>query len=287
MANGLNKTKRRINSVKSTQKITKAMGMVATVKLKRYRSLYEGSLSYGEELSYIMADLFAHDGEAKSHYAYPNDEAPGSLYILITSDLGLCAGYNAELFKFADARVGEGDTLAPMGNRGVNHYQRNPIKGVKLDLSFARLGLDPDPKELKAALLNVKRGFNEKRYERVYIIYTKYINSLRFEPTLLELLPIELKYEPKPEDPYCPKLYEPEPRRMIHLLMGQYLSAVMMDRLNESKLSEQASRRNAMDNANDNADELLEKLTIEYNKARQAGITQEITEVVAGARAQE
>ena len=109
------------------------------------------------------------------------------------------------------------------------------------------------------------------------------MNSLRFEPSESVLLPIGLDYPKSPEEDYCPPLFEPSPKELIPLLMGQYLSGVLGGLLDESQLSEQASRRNAMDSANDNAEELLKQLSVEYNKARQASITQEITEVVAGA----
>ncbi|MBP5091339.1 MAG: ATP synthase F1 subunit gamma [Bacilli bacterium] len=283
----MNKTKRRIVSVKSTKKITKAMGMVSTVKLKRYRDVFDSSNGYSLELQSLMAELFQQRMVEKTHYASYNEGVESTLYLLITSDLGLCAGYNNELYKYVDSLLKEGDVLMPIGQKGVNHYQRNEPKGVKVDLTLAPLGLDPDPSELSRVLKGLKDDFNAKKYRNIVLIYTHYVNSLRFDPSTYQLLPVVLDFEKKSEDSYCPKIVEPDAKTMIHLLLPDYLASVFMAKLTESKVSEQASRRSAMDKANDNADELIDKLTIEYNKARQSAITQEITEVVSGAKAQQ
>lgn len=287
MASGLNKTKRRIVSVKSTKKITKAMGMVSTVKLKRYRDVFDASNGYSLEIAKLMAELFQQDMGERTHYASYNDGVEGTLYILFTSDLGLCAGYNNELFKYTDQVLKPGDTLMPLGQKGVNHYQRNEPKGVRVDLSLAPLGLDPDPAIVARTMQSLKEDFNAKKYRNIVLIYTHYVNSLRFVPEEFQLLPVDMPFERKPEDDYCPKIMEPDAKTMIHMLLPEYLASLFAAKLTESKVSEQASRRSAMDKANDNADELIEKLTIEYNKARQGAITQEITEVVSGAKAQQ
>ena len=131
------------------------------------------------------------------------------------------------------------------------------------------------------------KGKNAKKYRNIVLIYTHYVNSLRFVPEEFQLLPVDMPFERKAEDDYCPKIMEPDAKTMIHMLLPEYLASLFAAKLTESKVSEQASRRSAMDKANDNADELIEKLTIEYNKARQGAITQEITEVVSGAKAQQ
>lgn len=286
MANGLNKTKRRINSVKSTQKITKAMGMVASVKLKRYEAAYRKGKEYSSEVSSLLRMLTLEPEASSTHYAKANEGAP-DFYLAITSDLGLCASYNVEIYKKLLSLLKEGDTLAPIGAKGVNHFARSPIPGVRLDFSFAAVGLNPDPRDLTKLSEPLRRAFNEGKYGHIYVVYTHYINSLRFEPSLACLLPLEGSYQKSKDEEIRGYLYEPGPRQLIHKLMAQYLSASLSSLLVEAQYSEQASRRNAMDNANDNADELLRQLSIEYNKARQGAITQEITEVTAGAKAQQ
>jgi len=285
MSLGLNKTKRRIASVKGTQKITKAMGMIATVKLGKLRSSFENGKDYINSLEDVMNYAFAFDQIERTHYSQENENAKGNLYIVITSSLGLCAAYNSNIFKFVNSIVTEDDEVAPIGTKGVSHFNHDDkIKNVNCDFSF--LNGELDPVVLTQAVKLIKDGFNGTKYRAVYLIYTKYINSLKFEPNIVKLLPFDLKNVADPElIPNIP-FFEPSPREMIHMLLPLYLSAQLKSKLIESSLSEQASRRTAMDNANDNADEILEKLTIEYNKARQAAITQEITEVVSGANAQ-
>ena len=285
MANSLSKTKRRIASIKSTKKITEAMEMVASVKLKRHRFAYEASKVYFDELKSIMALSFDYDSKAKSHYAKENENIDRNLYIVITSDLGLCAGYNNEIYKFLNSLLKEGDVISPIGNKGINHYQRIENPSFILDFSFSSFGLSTGIESLRNMVDIIKDSFNKGSYKNIYLVSTRYINSLTFEPMITKLLPIELNRERDIEEDYCPPKFEPEPRVLIHSLLKQYLYALLKEKMEESQYAEQASRRNAMENANDNADELIDKLSIEYNKARQGAITQEITEVVAGANA--
>jgi len=283
MSLGLNKTKRRIASIQSTQKITKAMGMVATVKLKRFRSVLDKGKEYADGLRETMGELFLHDFETRTHYGSENEEVQGSLYIVITSSLGLCAGYNNNIFKYVEEHVDkEHDIIAPLGERGKAHFSHDPsYKNVELD--FPNVDKVFDAKQINALCLQIKNRFNERKIRKVVLIFTEYINSISFEPREETLLPVQITPTPRKDEDYCPPIFEPSAREQIHLLMPYYLGGVLNHRIAESQLSEQASRRNAMDNANDNADELLNKLTIEYNKARQSAITQEIVEVVSGA----
>lgn len=283
MSLGLTKTKRRIASVKSTQKITKAMEMVATVKVKRFRKAYDESKDYVDGLKSIMAKLLAYDAEAKSHYALPNEDDLPDLYILITSDLGLCAAYNTNLYKFVEEHVRKDkDILAVVGQKGTTHYGSSQQEYAHINNEFSASFSSMEPRLINEACDRIKAAFNGKKVRRVFLISTKYVNSLSFVPELTQLLPLELEDVKEADEEYRPPLFEPSPRRMIHLLLPQYLGGLIYFKAVESQLSEQASRRTAMDNANDNADELLNKLTIEYNKARQGAITQEITEVVSG-----
>ena len=283
MALGLNKTKRRIASIRSTQKITKAMEMVATVKLKRFKDAHFAQEEYLNSLRLAMGSLFAAEGQEESIYGKPNGQAEGDLVVFITSDLGLCAAYNSNLFRFLDEKIDkEKDVILPVGEKGLNHLRHEGGYSL-LEKEDIPLRLSSTHKEVQESGEKLKKLFEEGRFRSIRILYTRYVNSLRFEPSESVLLPIGLDYPKSPEEDYCPPLFEPSPKELIPLLMGQYLSGVLGGLLDESQLSEQASRRNAMDSANDNAEELLKQLSVEYNKARQASITQEITEVVAGA----
>lgn len=279
---GLTKTKRRIASIQSTQKITKAMEMVATVKLKRYRDLVDQSEDYAEGLREVMAELFLHDEESRTHYAFENEEVAQTLYLVITSNLGLCAGYNSNIFKYVDALVDPAKGLiVPLGDKGRNHFSHDP-RYQHVDLSFPELDKTMDAKAINAACRQIKAFFNERKVRKIVLVYTKYINSMSFVPVHEVLLPVQLDNPNRPEESFCPPIFEPPARQQIHILLPFYLGARLHAKIAESQLCEQASRRNAMDTANDNADELLKKLTIEFNKARQTAITQEITEVVSG-----
>ena len=282
MSLGLNKTKRRIASVKSTQKITKAMGMVATVKLKRFKDAVSQTAAYNAGLRRIMAELFLHDNETKTHYGKENEGVEGALYILVTSDLGLCGAYNNNLYKYLETIIdAEKDFILPVGQKGRTHYEHDPRFAGRVVIND---GVEStlDPKKVDAACLEIKNAFNAKKYRKICIVFTEYINSISFEPRVLTLLPVQLEPQPRADEDYCPPLFEPSAREQIHDLMPYYLGSELFHKVAQANLCEQASRRNAMDAANDNADELLEKLTIEYNKARQGAITQEIVEVVSG-----
>lgn len=285
MALGLAKTKHRIASVKGTEKITKSMELIATVKIKRFRTASEKESLYSQELSALMGELFAHDSETGSHYGRANGAELPCLYIVISSDLGLCGAYNNEVFKSLAQCAKASDIIAPLGAKALRHYAHDSVyKNINND--FAKLSLAAiDYPEVHRLSAKLKEDFNAQKYQRIYLLFTRYINSISFAPTRFQLLPVQIKQEKWVSEEYCPPLFDEPVRSLIHALLPDYLAAVFYDRLLDSQLSEQASRRTAMDNANDNADRLLHTLSIQYNKARQNAITQEITEVVGGAKA--
>jgi F-type H+-transporting ATPase subunit gamma len=281
MALALNKTKRRISSVKGTEKITEAMELVATVKLKKFRDANAEDSLYAEEFASLMSELFANDSETGTHYGKINEGVDKTLYIVISSNLGLCGSYNNALFKYFDRIAKPADAVAPVGQRGMAHFVRT-LRYLDIDSRAETLNLSLDLKLIHELCASFKEDFNEKKYKNVCVVYTRYINSLNFAPTCFQLLPVQLPRKQWEHEEYCPPLFDMPPRELIHRLIPDYLASVFYDLLIESQLSEQASRRTAMKNANDNAESLLAKLQIEYNKARQNAITQEITEVIAG-----
>lgn len=281
MSLGLNKTKRRIASITGTEKTTKAMELIATVKVKRFSALNDKTSRYSEEYASLMSEIFAHDTETGSHYGKINSDVDATLYIVIGSSLGLCGSYNNSLFRFAESVMKPNDYLAPIGQKAIHHFAREG-KFTNVVHDFEAFSSDPDVEKVHLAMMKLKADFNAKKYRNIVIIFTRYINSISFAPTQFQLLPVQVAKKRWDNEEYCPPLFDESPRLLIHRFMDDYLTSVFYDRLLESQLSEQASRRTAMDNANDNADRLLDKLTIEYNKARQNAITSEITEVVAG-----
>jgi F-type H+-transporting ATPase subunit gamma len=282
MSLGLAKTKRRIVSIRNTEKITKAMELIATVKLKKFKDARDKGSVYAEELSSLMATLFAFDSAAGSHYARLNEGDLPTLYVVIASDLGLCGSYNSSLYRYVGLQAGPHDVLAVIGARGRQHFAREGRLAMTSDYDYLRLST-LDFATLRRAAAQLKNDFNAKKYARICLIHTHYANSMSYYPEVYQLLPVELHRKKWEGEDFCPPLFDEPPRALIHRFMPDYLLSVLYYHLVESELSEQASRRTAMDNANDNADKLLDQLTVEYNKARQNAITQEITEVVNGA----
>ena len=271
MAGNLVKTKRRIASIAATKKITSAMGMIASVKLLREKKAIEFARFASAESrafldavrAYSLDEPLLEEGEGKR------------AYIVFSSDLGLCGAYNQGMFRLLSSKYREGDLLIPIGAKAKARYGKGGYPLLEGELSM----FDSPRSLLESAkrLLQMKR---EGRISSLRVIYTKYINSLRFDPAEEVLLPL-----PKLEPPFEVKpIIEPSEERARDEALATWLSLRLLELKEECSLCEQSSRRNAMDAANTNADELLEKLNIEYNKARQAAITQEITEVVSGSR---
>ena len=283
MSLGLAKTKHRIQSVKNTEKITKSMELIATVKIKRFKNESNRESLYTREYESLMGELFAHDTETGTHYGRVNEGDLPALFIVISSDLGLCGGYNNAIFKALGSMTKPTDVIAPIGAKAVHHFAHDDVYKI-INHDFEKLSLNAiDFPEVHSLCANLKDDFNAKKYSRIYILFTRYVNSITFQPTRFQLLPVQIPHQAWEHEEYCPPLFDASARQLIHALLPSYLAAVFYDRLLDSQLSEQASRRTAMDNANDNADRLLSALTIQYNKARQNAITQEITEVVSGA----
>ena len=278
MAQSLHKTKRRIASVNSTKKITKAMELVATVKLKKFKNVMEQNQFYANEIETLISHLFVElDNKEEIPYVHEN-EGKKDLILVINSNLGLCASYNSNVFSFVEKNIDKSSSiLMPIGMKGDLNYSKEGFEIISDYVSLnEKLNYE---KTLKLGRL-LHKEFLDKKYRSIKIVYTKYINSLKFEPNLLTLFPINSKQDKKVSG-YAP-IFDPNIKTLIEELIPIYLVSTLYQKLIESQVSEQASRRTAMENANDNADELINKLTIEFNKARQAAITQEITEVVAG-----
>ena len=277
MAQALNKTKRRIASVKSTKKITEAMELVATVKLKKFKNKMEANQFYVREIESIISHLFGVVQSDENPYV-KEGKGERDLVVVINSNLGLCASYNSNVYNFVKQNLDvKKDVLLTIGLKGELNYAK---EGFELDNSYSSISEKLDYTEVVKLGRFLHSEFVSGKYRSVKLVYTKYINSLRFEPTLINLFPI-LEEGKTPSVGYEP-IYDPDIKTLIDELVPIWLTSSLYQKLIESTVSEQASRRTAMENANDNADELIDKLTIEFNKARQAAITQEILEVVAG-----
>ena len=277
MAQSLHKTKRRIASVNSTKKITKAMELVATVKLKRFKNVMLQNEAYANELVNIIHHLFEHI-EVEDNPYLVNSKSEIDLYIVVSSNLGLCASYNNNIYNFVMNNVKKENTeIIPIGYKGENFLRK---EGYRLIEEFASINERLSYEEIRKLGEYVTRKFVNGEYRSIKLIYTHYVNSLKFVPEEMSIFPIKkvdassfIGYEP---------IFDPDAKTLVDELIPIYVASTLYHKIIESQVSEQASRRTAMENANDNADEIIDKLTLEYNKARQAAITQEINEVVSG-----
>lgn len=281
MSLGIIATKRRIKSVNSTKKITKAMELVSTSKLKRCRDAFDRNSVYTSETLELVQEVLANVKNVDNQYLVKKD-IKSKLYIVITSNLGLCGGYNANVYSLVKDNVDlENDYLITLGSKGNSYFNKRGYNIVH-SINEETTGFEQEAsKQIASKALEM---FTNNSVGEVHIIYTKFVNSLTFKAVDLKLLPIEV-VEKEVSGPTQELMIEPDANEVLNELLPFYFNSVIYGSLIESHVSEQASRRTAMENATDNAEEISGKLLIQYNKARQSAITQEITEVVAGANA--
>lgn len=277
MSRGLQATRRRMRSVETTKKITKAMELVATAKLKTWKDKMLQNASYTSSMLSFMQEVFAQVEETSSPFLKEN-EAEKDLYLVVSSTLGLCGGYNYNLFKTVDQHIREQDDVIFIGAKGYYHYKLPQVRATKEYLS---LNDSLDYNAVRKLADQVLHEYQIGKYQHVYLIYTHYVNSLTFVPEVLPILPLSMVKE----ENIIPTalIMEPSASAIMEELIPLYVKSVLFGKLLETMVSEQASRRTAMENATNNAEEILSNLQLEYNKERQAQITQEITEVVGGA----
>lgn len=281
MSLGIIATKRRIKSVNSTKKITKAMELVSTSKLKRCRDAFDRNSVYTSETLELVQEVLANVKNVDNQYLVKKD-IKSKLYIVITSNLGLCGGYNANVYSLVKDNVDlENDYLITLGSKGNSYFNKRGYNIVH-SINEETTGFEQEAsKQIASKALEM---FTNNSVGEVHIIYTKFVNSLTFRAEDLKLLPVEV-VEKEVSGPTQELMIEPDANEVLNELLPFYFNSVIYGSLIESHVSEQASRRTAMENATDNAEEISGKLLIQYNKARQSAITQEITEVVAGANA--
>lgn len=276
MAGGKLELKARIRSIESTKKITKAMQLVAASKLKKQRLLMEENKTYAYYMKDTMEKILS-SIESTNPYVSTNKGKPYT--IIITSDMGLCGGYNANIYRMISS-LSEGE-IALIGSRGSSWCK---VKGLSIHQSIINLG-DDAYDELVHFMDDVYLRYQRQEISEIRILYTQFVNAVTFEPKLVTLLPIQK--EQASSSMQVQTIFEPSKEEMLEMLVPMYLRSLLYSYYLESKTSEQASRRLAMETATDNAQELKETLELQFNKARQAAITQEITEIVGGVNAME
>ena len=280
MASGMKDIKRRIKSVESTMQITKAMELVASSKMRRAKERVEHSRPYFETLYESLTKIAAADPRARNPYLR-RDDIKRTLLVVIAGDRGLAGGYNANVFKQADAAEGP-VTVLPIGKRSAEYFAHH---GAGLFTPEVLMAADVSVSECFTLSHQITEGFLKGEYDAVKLCYTRFDSMMTQTATTLEVLPltIEPTEAQKAEARRSQILYKPSCEEVFGAIIPEYVAGVLYGAVCESVASELAARRTAMDAATKNAGEMIEHLNLYYNRARQAAITQEITEIVAGA----
>ncbi|MDP3386772.1 MAG: ATP synthase F1 subunit gamma [Eubacteriales bacterium] len=281
MAQNMIDVKRRIKSVTSTMQITKAMELVATAKLKRARKKLEATKPYFETILESIAEIMSHTKGFK-HPFVDGRKINNTLYVVITGDRGLAGGYNANICKLVEEKAKENENVKviTIGTKGRDYFKR---KGYEVVESY--IGISETPSLDMAIDISKKivQMYLDQEIDEIYLAYTEFISTISYEPKALKLLPVVIQEgEVKSKTLYR---YEPSPESVLEYLVPKYLNSVIYGASIEASASESGSRRIAMESATDNAKDMIEDLQLLYNRARQASITQEISEIVAGADA--
>ena len=269
--------KTRIRSMESTRQITRAMEMVASAKLRKAQSQALNCRPYFETLYATMWDIVNHDGEFSSPYLAKRDGNKAA-FIVISGDRGLAGGYNSNVLKLLNAQMeGKDATLLPIGKKGADYFKAHQIPVLTENYTTAETVNIGDCFSVAKQLC---KAFLQGQYDAVYVVYTDFRSVLSQEARCLQLLPLEKQEERT--GPVQEMLYEPDRETVFAAIVPEYLGGVLYGALCESRASEQAARRTAMDAATQNAQEMIDGLSLQFNRARQAAITQEITEIIAG-----
>jgi F-type H+-transporting ATPase subunit gamma len=278
----------KIKSVENTKKITKAMEMVAASKMRKAQERMRHARPYSDKVRNIAANL----GKANPEYKHPfvkvnNAKAAG--FIVVTTDKGLCGGMNTNVLRMVTARLRElqaagNDTLAvAIGNKGLGFLNRI---GAKVVSHVTQLGDTPHLDKLIGPVKVLLDAYAEGKVSAVYVCYTRFINTMKQEPVIEQLLPLTPENLKADEGSHAwDYIYEPDARAVIDELLLRYVEALVYQAVAENMASEQSARMVAMKAATDNAGNVIGELKLVYNKTRQAAITKELSEIVAGAAA--
>ena len=273
--------KNRIRSMESTKQITKAMEMVAASKLRQAQNRITASRPYFEILSKTISDIAATSEDFSSPYLCTR-EGNRALFVVIAGDRGLAGGYNSNVIKLAVSSMeGKDASVLPIGKKAVDYFRS---KGFRLLTDAYAEAADVDIGDCFSIAKLLSKEFLAKGFDEIHIAYTNFVSVLSQTPAVKQLLPL-IPDARRESASRCVTVYEPEPEEVFASIVPEYLGGVVYGVLCESRCAEQAARRTAMDSATSNAEDMIADLSLKYNRARQAAITQEITEIVAGAEA--
>lgn len=276
--------KRRRVSVQSTQQITKAMKLVSTVKLQKARSRAEDSKAYFDCMYQTMTSLLAKAGTVNHPYVQSNGCKKKAI-VVITSNRGLAGGYNSNVVKLITGGEFEKEDVCiyAVGGKGLELLRS---KGYEIVEDYSEVIDEPSYASAKTICDRLLKDFEDGKIGEIYVAYTFFKNTVSHIPTLTKVLPVEGSEEEKEtEEAMAPMNFELEEAAAIGLLVPKYISSILYGAFVEAVASENGARMQAMDSATSNAEEIISDLELKYNRARQGAITQELTEIIAGADA--
>ena len=277
----------KIKSVENTRKITKAMEMVAASKMRKAQERMKSARPYAEKIARVATHLAYAHPEYKHPFVIARDNVKRVGLIVITSDKGLCGGLNTNALRMMVNQMkqweaaGVGIDVTAVGNKGLGFVQR---LGVNVVSQLTGLGDSPHLDKLIGPVKVMLDAYLEGRIDALYLVYNRFINTMKQEPVIEQLLPLSGERLGAPETVWD-YIYEPEAKAVLDQVMTRYIEAVIFQAVAENMASEQSARMVAMKAASDNAADLIDELTLVYNKNRQAGITKELSEIVGGAAA--
>ena len=274
--------KNRIRSMESTKQITKAMEMVAASKLRHAQARIAASRPYFEILRNTIDNIVESNRDFTSPYlkARTGNKA---LFIVIAGDRGLAGGYNSNVLKLAVSLMeGKETTVLPIGKKAVDYF-RSKKYSILTD-TYAEAA-DVDIGDCFSISKTLSKAYLAGQFDEIHVVYTNFVSVLSQTTATLRMLPLVREKNDQPEQYRCMTIYEPDAEEVFASIVPEYLGGVLYGALSEARCAEQAARRTAMDSATSNAEEMIADLSLKYNRARQAAITQEITEIVAGAEA--
>jgi len=284
---GSKEIRTKIKSVQNTRKITKAMEMVAASKMRKAQDRMRAASPYGEKIRNVAAHISHANPEYRHPFLVHRDTVKKVGIIIITTDKGLCGGLNTNIQRLALNKIkeweaeGESFEVCCIGNKGLGFMQR---LGANIVSQVTQMGDRPQMEKLIGALKIMLDGYTNDRFDRLMVFYTKFINTMKQEPVMEQLLPLSGEKLGSPEGAWD-YIYEPEAKGVLDQVLMRYVEAIVFQALSENMASEQSARMVAMKSASDNAGNVIDELTLIYNKTRQAAITKELSEIVGGAAA--
>jgi F-type H+-transporting ATPase subunit gamma len=288
---GSKEIRTKIKSVQNTRKITKAMEMVAASKMRKAQERMRHARPYGDKIRTIASHLAHANTEYRHPFLVKREGVKDAGIIVVTSDKGLCGGLNTNVLRLALTKVrelqgeGRGVRLTAIGNKGFGFMQRF---GGNIVSHLTGIGDTPHMDRLVGPLKVQIDAFSEGRIGALYIVYTRFINTMKQEPVIEQLLPLpadRLREDKAATRKNWDYLYEPDARAVLDQLLTRYVEQIIYQSVAENIASEQSARMVAMKSASDNASSVIDDLTLIYNKTRQAAITKELSEIVGGAAA--